>query len=814
MWLCQHAHPCSQVTRSVLDVGSSGGGSFDGNGVYYQTDSVLAICWGPPGFSDGESGVWVLEWQVSRLVIDQISGDESYTAVMATQQLASDDAKLFGTPEAGALNITQQDLIDASGGNFFAHPNRLRIGVRAINRAGLSSCGDDACVVQPCTCANSRQNGGADDWSTTSSIEAQIDIDRPLCNDARAWLCDPSASSLGGASTQCSDISLVDASTFALGDAANGFQSNTSALRVQWEGFVDTVSGVARCEVDAIEYAYPGEKMLGEQCSCAVFDEPACDCAPSAATDEPARCVAATDALRAIAQSQPDAWRYSNWLGESTVADEFLWTSTLLAGEEVTAVCVPSETYNVGSAAISEGCSSDVECAPLTASALGYLHPWADTRVLCIQVDTLPWLNNPFASTDSLGLAFCCGAGDASAICLPAAWADAWASLSPPPSFPPGGAPPLSPSPVPPSVQPPLPPAAPAACSVVGAIPIEVRIDTSASPLAIATHVSWDIDGVLTPSADDCSPELCSHASSLDCGCLYERRDAAYSHLVCLSPGTHWLHLHDASGLGWLGSKLTLYHAGSDARVDSDEGYLVRAYASDYQASDDMANTIDSPVACRHACSTSTAASTCLDQIFATENNLCSELAEMGCACDGCCLRTAELREELRGALDLDAKSPLLLWTEPSRRTLALTFEVYDTSAAQRQRPPPPPAQTVIASMSGIECNSSGYGGVVIPDLDLHHRRGYAASVRAFDRAGNEVACGGSGRGRYTTDGTGQRTVVIDATPPERPDGLVYDVDLTTDGVAVELTGNEAGAGAARREPKAILYCTNTFHVI
>ena len=47
--------------------GCSSGGRRGDDGIFYQpTSDALRICWDGPGFADHESGVWRLEWQLSR----------------------------------------------------------------------------------------------------------------------------------------------------------------------------------------------------------------------------------------------------------------------------------------------------------------------------------------------------------------------------------------------------------------------------------------------------------------------------------------------------------------------------------------------------------------------------------------------------------------------------------------------------------------------------------------------------------------------------------------------------------------------------
>ena len=58
-----------------------------GRRAYFQSsDQSVRICWDAPGFTDGESGMWVLEWQVTRRVGPDFS--QSYSDLTGTQQLS------------------------------------------------------------------------------------------------------------------------------------------------------------------------------------------------------------------------------------------------------------------------------------------------------------------------------------------------------------------------------------------------------------------------------------------------------------------------------------------------------------------------------------------------------------------------------------------------------------------------------------------------------------------------------------------------------------------------------------------------------
>ena len=105
---------------------------------------MLTVCWPSSGFFDPDSGVYRIEWQLARwtgLAWDTLTG---------TQQLS--DTETAAVLSSGVLNLTKADLYAVIGNDFLTHPNRLRIGVRAMNRAGMRSCSE--CPSLPCTCAH------------------------------------------------------------------------------------------------------------------------------------------------------------------------------------------------------------------------------------------------------------------------------------------------------------------------------------------------------------------------------------------------------------------------------------------------------------------------------------------------------------------------------------------------------------------------------------------------------------------------------------------------------------------------------------
>ena len=387
------------------------------------------------------------------------------------------------------------------------------------------------------------------DWAAKSGIELMVDTVGPSCNNANAWLCDPNdpmLSALDSSPTarRCRDLSRARAG--GLGVAGSGFQSSTSTMHVQWEGFEDVNSGVIECEIGVERVSYPGRMRLGELCGCSPsFPSPACTCAPSPLTGAPARCQAVTSALHTLISATPRQlpamWRIASWdpsMSTGEEEDEFSWADTLLGmstGGQLSA-CVPAEPFNVGHTAIGAACTDSVDCAPLTDGLMAVSHPNMDHRVLCVAAADVQWIANPPPN-------FCCAPPvSAERICLPAASA---LPLPPPPPPPP----PLLPESQPinqskPSVT---------ECS---AIEVTLHIHTGSAGLPNSySHIGWEVDGKLRADPRDCAPELCAGISA--CGCLYgqneEERGVMYSHKLCLSPGTHTLDLHDMMGFGWFG---------------------------------------------------------------------------------------------------------------------------------------------------------------------------------------------------------------------------------------------------------------------
>ena len=236
---------------------------------------------------------------------------------------------LCNSASAGPLNITKQLLHDAIGFDFMIHPNRFRLGVRALNRAGMRSCVD--CPMPPCSCANLSFYSP---WAIETGLEVAIDSAGPVCTRASAWLCDPSKPT-SDPPKRCHDIAL-NRQVGIVGTPGGGFQARKDALRVQWEGFADDASGIDYCQLQVLRVDHPGKAQLRQRCVCSkVMPSPSCDCAVSPAlSTRTAACLVVDAALQAKVRSKPAHWRTSSWLDEAeprTEASDFSWASGLLA---------------------------------------------------------------------------------------------------------------------------------------------------------------------------------------------------------------------------------------------------------------------------------------------------------------------------------------------------------------------------------------------------------------------------------------------------------------------------------------------------
>lgn len=109
------------------------GGHFDADGWYYQRHvENVTLCWEPPGFTDDESDVWRLEYQVARWSLDQYQWD----IYLPTQVLSYHETR--AALVAGRLTIRSE--INGSDWDLLSLNNRYRVGLRAVNRAGIRRC--------------------------------------------------------------------------------------------------------------------------------------------------------------------------------------------------------------------------------------------------------------------------------------------------------------------------------------------------------------------------------------------------------------------------------------------------------------------------------------------------------------------------------------------------------------------------------------------------------------------------------------------------------------------------------------------------
>jgi hypothetical protein len=231
---------------------------------YQVSADGLMLCWPADGrsFLDRESGLWTVEWQLARWVPD----NASWTTAIPTQRLSPGAGRALA--DGGLLNLSQADLTSISAFATLTHAHRYRLGVRAVNRAGVVSCGPslEACrerarrrglpIGPECACAD--PTGEVDNWAASQldvSVPFSIDVVAPSCLFAVAWLCDP-ATPPGEA---CDDISF--ANPFGRpGDAQDGQQADPSKVHVRWKGFFDLDSGVTTCEPSAL-LTYPPDLL-------------------------------------------------------------------------------------------------------------------------------------------------------------------------------------------------------------------------------------------------------------------------------------------------------------------------------------------------------------------------------------------------------------------------------------------------------------------------------------------------------------------------------------------------------------------------
>ena len=762
----------------------------DDGAMYQPHENSVRACWKPPGFVDAESGIWALEWQLARrvgLVWETITG---------TQQLS--EADTAAAVEAGYLDVTREQVLAVIGADLLVHPNRFRMGIRAVNRAGLRSC--DHCVEPPCSCATEHRRDSPasiaaaehaefySDWATESALEFQVDVVGPVCAWAHAWLCDPGQRHLPHKAGH--DISL-DEINGPVGGVGGGFQSLTDRLRVQWTGFSDYLSGIDQCDIEVLKVTNPGKARLGQRCVCSgAMPRSTCDCEASVATGARARCVAITEQVQSIAMSRPDSWRTSKWNAEAPPiddAEDFAWAAGILdlTPKELgtTSACVPAEPFNAGVIGLSEGCVDDIECAPLSPMLSSLIHETADQRVVCTSVTAVPWLQRRAER-------FCCVPHhEDTAVCLPAAQARSWPQLaSPPPHAP---------------VAPPAP-EGPELASPCSAVLVNVTVMTGDVVLPYEySHISWSIDRAVHPPPSECVDELLCGGTEA-CGCLYSK-STVFQHSVCLAPGRHHLSLYDMMGFGWFGATLSLIMRDPHTPSGSHTVPLVPIDEEDATPTDFA--DIPTPVRCSNNCGDTT----CADRLFFSNHNdglhLCGELRRGGYECGGCCLETNISRTHFYEALPSHSLRAFPWWNSAkcssvrcsAVRSRTFVFEVFDTLyALARVLPPPPPPLMPVMKMT-VDCKSEvdKVQEVLLTGLQLEDGAAYTVGVRAVDRAGNPaVGCGqaGESRARFTYDMPWQRAIIVDAIPPVAigPVGRVRDVNLLTAAFDTPIQPHEA----------------------
>ena len=133
------------------------------------------MCWDPgESFSDPESGVLALEWQLAHWVRGY-----GWDTLLRTQRLT--DAEMEAALQNGTIAFTPEFLTRMTGIQLPLHGRRYRLGLRALNKAGRRSCGDAACTT----------GNPGDNWAVFQGTQFGVDILAPTCTRAVAWLCDP-----------------------------------------------------------------------------------------------------------------------------------------------------------------------------------------------------------------------------------------------------------------------------------------------------------------------------------------------------------------------------------------------------------------------------------------------------------------------------------------------------------------------------------------------------------------------------------------------------------------------------------------------
>lgn len=265
------------------------------------------------------------------------------------------------------LALSNELLESVSAFAKLEHPRQYRLGLRAVNRAGVVSCGAayQACrerarkdSTDESSCACPDPTGQVGDWAATQfevGVAFMVDLVPPSCLSAMSWICDPRTP----VGADCEDLSFSQ--PFARpGTAQDGQQADTTRLHVQWRGFSDLDSGVDRCDLIVLETTHPGVIGPGSECHCSeLMPSPPCDCAPLP-NGGASRCAETSPYMRAFSSY---TWKTSGELYESAMGN--LIQSQLSAKR----VCIPGTPFNLGDRPLASGCDHDWECAPLTAAA-------------------------------------------------------------------------------------------------------------------------------------------------------------------------------------------------------------------------------------------------------------------------------------------------------------------------------------------------------------------------------------------------------------------------------------------------------------
>ena len=281
-------------------------------------------------------------------------------------------------------------------------------------------------------------------------------------------------------------------------------------------------------------------------------------------------------------------------------------------------------------------------------------------------------------------------------------------------------------------------------------------------------HISYRLDELGSEPTSchiDCSSQVTHLASRHDgrCRCP-SRRFTHYGanqthHLrLCVAPGAHTLKLEDASGFGWLGARLSVFSVANNSQalnLTDSTGDMVTAATVPTQ---------DCEMPCPSA---NDAEASCWARLFDPAQPTCPDLRSEGCDCGVCCIATASDHQQWSAAQP--AASSLLWGGHQTNGTSSINhatfvFEIFPPFAPTPAVNATAPVLTEIKRET-VPC-SNGRSSALITGLSLEGLRGYVVGVQAIDRANNAATCGTSQYGRLTTDGIGQRAVIIDATPP------------------------------------------------